>query len=77
MAGGGATIYPVVGEQIIDGICVAAQDDACENIGEVSLRIDTAQFARFDRAGEGCPVFSPQVMACKQGIFPLEGKWPD
>ena len=72
-AGCGATIYPVVGEQIIDGICVAAQDDTGEDIGEVGLRVDTAQFARFDEAGEGRPVFSPQVMACVQGIFPLEG----
>src|SRR3546814_20735113 len=70
-------MYPVVGEQVIDRIYVAAQNDSGEDIGEVSLRVDTASFAGFDEAGERRPVFSSQVMACEQGIFPLQGNGPD
>ena len=70
-------IYPVVGEQIIDRICIAAQDDTGEDIGELGLRVDAAQLAGFDEAGEGCPVFGPQIMTCEHGIFTLEGKRPD
>ncbi len=65
------------GEQIIDRICVAAQNDTGEDVGEIGLRVDAAELAGFDEAGEGRPVFSSQVMACEQGIFPLEGKRSD
>ena len=62
---GRAAVDPVVGKQVIDGIGVAAQDDAGEDVGEIGLWIDATQLAGFDERGEGRPVFCPQVMAGK------------
>jgi len=40
-----AVVGRVVEQQVIDGICIAAQDDPGEDVGEISLGIDAAQFS--------------------------------
>lgn len=62
---GSAAVDPVVGKQVVDGICIGAQDDAGEGVGEIGLGIDAAQLAGFDERGEGRPVFGAQIMAGK------------
>ena len=74
---GRAAIDPVVRKQVVDGVCLGAQDDAGQDIGEIRLGIDAAQFAGLDERGKGRPVFGTEVVPGKECIFSLESQWPD
>jgi hypothetical protein len=45
-------------------------DEVCQQIGEVSLRVDIVEFARLDQRGEVGPILSAFVTAGEQTVLP-------
>ena len=60
---GRATVGQVVGQQVIDGICIATQDDPEEDIREIALGIDT-------------PSLQVSMSVAKVGLFSAPRSWP-
>lgn len=54
-----------------------AIDDGGECGGQIRLRIDGIEFARFDKRGDCCPVLSTSVVPGKERILAIEGYRPD
>ena len=47
-------------------------DDAGDDVGEVTERIDTKQLAGFDQRGDDRPVLSAAIRAGEQGVLAVE-----
>ena len=65
------------GQQFIELALRMAVDDAGDDVGEVSVRLDANQFAGLDERGDHGPVLGAAVGACEQGILARQGKRPD
>src|ERR1700676_779967 len=51
--------------QFIDAFLRPAVHKACQQFGEIDLRIDAIEFARLDQRSQACPVFRAFVAATK------------
>jgi hypothetical protein len=54
-----------------------ALDDAGDDVGQVSLRLDADELAGLDQGGDHRPVLAYAVRTSKQGILAIEGQRPD
>lgn len=54
-----------------------ALDDAGDDVGQVSLRLDTDELAGLDQRGDHRPVLASAVRTSKQGILPIQSQRPD
>src|ERR1700674_5235937 len=61
--------HPVPGHQFIDAFLRPAVYEACQQLGEIDLRIDAIQFAGLDQRGQACPVFRAFVAATKKTVL--------
>ncbi|AIT79064.1 hypothetical protein JI59_04145 [Novosphingobium pentaromativorans US6-1] len=66
---GGIGIVPVAGQQIVERVAIAAQDDASEHIGKVGVRVDATQLARLDQRGDRRPVLGAELVAGEEGVL--------
>ena len=54
-----------------------AGDDACDDVGDVGLRVDAVEFAGFHERGDDGPVLGTAVRAGEECIFAIECDRPD
>ena len=48
-------------QELVEAVVRPEIDEAGENIGEVGLRVDTLELARFNQRGNASPIFGPVV----------------
>ncbi len=60
------------GEEIVDNAVEMAVDDLGEQVGEVGVRVDAAQFAGLDQLGDEGPISSALVGTGEERIFAIE-----
>ena len=68
--------FPVGWQQVTDWLTIAHGGDAGEDVGEVVVGVDSVQFAGFDEAGDGGPVFGTEIVSGEERIFSLESHFP-
>ena len=66
----GAAIGP--GQQLVDPAVGMAVDDLGDDVGEIGLRIDAAEFAGLDQRGDDGPVLAAAVGAGEQRVLAVE-----
>jgi hypothetical protein len=49
------------GEQIVDGAVEVAVDDPGDDVGEINVRVDAAEFAVLDQRGDDGPVVAAAI----------------
>lgn len=49
-----------------------AVDDAREDVCEIGVRIDAAQFACFDQRGDHGPILSAVIRSCEERVLAIE-----
>ena len=65
------------GQQLIEAIEGMARDNAGEDVGEKSLRIDAVEFAGLDQRSEVGPMLAAAVGADKERVLAIERDRPD
>jgi hypothetical protein len=50
---------------------------AVDDLGQIGLRIDAAEFVGLDERGDDRPVFSATVGISEEGVLAIEGDWAD
>lgn len=64
-------------QQLVDVVVEMAVDDAREDVGQISERVDIVQLASFDQGGDGRPMLGAAIKTSEQCILPIERNWAD
>ena len=59
---GGVSFGPCPRHELVDARCGPEIDELVEDVGDVGLRLDVVELARFDERGDAGPVFRSLVM---------------
>ena len=73
---GGVSFGPCPWHEFVDARGGPEIDEPVENAGDVGLRLDVVEFARFDERGDAGPVFRSLVMAGEERVLTIEGDRP-
>ena len=69
---GGVNFGPCPWHEFVDARCGPEIDELVEDVGDVGLRFDVVELARFDERGEAGPVFRSLVMAREERVLAIE-----
>ncbi len=67
---------PVPRKKLVEAIVGPEIDEAAENIGKPSLRVDAGQFGCFDQRSENGPVFGAIVVTREECVLARERNCP-
>ena len=58
-------------QEFVDTVVGPEIDEPGQNIGEISLRVDALELARFNQRRHACPILGPAIMPGKKRVFPV------
>jgi hypothetical protein len=68
--------FPSPRQQFVETVDGMSLDHAREYVVQVSVGLDTIEFAGFDQRTDDCPTISAAVAACEQMVLATEGHCP-
>ena len=68
-----ASIGPCPRQELVETVIRPQIDEAGENIGEVGLRVDALELARFNQRSDASPVFGSVVVAGEESVLSCKG----
>ena len=69
MRGSGGFGAPLPGQQLIDPAARPEIDEACQDVGQIGLRIYAMEPAGLDEAGDNSPVLGSVIIACEEVVL--------